>query len=120
MLPTTFNRRHTSYYPITRTTPITRNSSLDNFPSNKLVNNHSNMFVNETPRKENIERKYILVVQEPDNDKYMKDTLEDLGIKVIDKTYVEKYLIFSIRTSEKVISEIKKYSWFVNVSRGRS
>jgi len=116
MLSHNLHRRHTSYYPTAR---ITKQTSLDSFPLNKLANYQSNVIVNKTPTKTIIENKYILVVQEPDGDTYMQDILENLGVKVTNKTYVEKYLIYSIKATNEVINEIKKYSWFVNLSKAQ-
>lgn len=64
--------------------------------------------------------KYIIVIQEVENLNDIKQIFENLNIDILDKTYVEKYLIYSILATKGMISIIKKYDWFVNASRGQS
>jgi hypothetical protein len=68
--------------------------------------------------EQSIFKKYIIVVQEIESTQEIRDIFDSLGICIFDKTYVEKYLIFSIGANEGMINDIKKYSWFVNMSRG--
>jgi len=65
-----------------------------------------------------IYKKYVIVVQEIESIQEIRDIFDSLGISILDKTYVENYLIFSIGANEEMVNGIKKYSWFVNMSRG--
>ena len=60
---------------------------------------------------------YIIVVIDQD-DNIVVDTFNNLDIVVLDKTYVEKYLIYSVKMDPYSVKSLKENSWCVNISKG--
>lgn len=91
------------------------------FPTSKWINNWNTNQINFKYYNDHdtISKKiYMIVVEEIENIEDIKNVFNDLNIDILDKTYIENYLIYSIRTTDEVINYIKKYNWVVNISRG--
>lgn len=67
--------------------------------------------------KEKVLKEYIVVVIDQDYN-IVKNTFDNLDIIVLNKTYVEKYLIYSVKMDPYSIKSLKENSWCVNISKG--
>lgn len=66
---------------------------------------------------EKVLREYIVVVIDQDDD-MIKNAFDNLDMVVLDKTYVEKYLIYVVRMDPYSVKSLENNSWCVNISKG--